>query len=97
MRSLARRTGVVALALGLACVVGCRPNEVPRGPKVDPQVLAQYEVRPEALPKPFATADSSNPPQIVPPPPGAKLVMPPGFQIDTYAAGDFVNPRWVVQ
>jgi glucose/arabinose dehydrogenase len=96
-RPRARRAGAAALALALTGLAGCAAKQAPRGPKADPRVLAHHEIRPEDLPQPFATDDVSNPCNVISPPPDARLALPPGFQIDTYAAGDFVRPRWAVE
>jgi len=54
--------------------------------------LRRYLITPETLPPPFATPDATNPPRLIPQPPGAKLNMPAGFAIETYAEG-FQRPR----
>lgn len=46
------------------------------------------------LPPPFATRSASNPPRVIPRPPGAQLHLPPGFHIETYAEG-FQRPRFM--
>src|SRR5262249_11111872 len=98
MRKIATRMGTVVAALSLAALAGCAATATaPPGPKTDPHLLAHHDIRPESLPEPFASGDASNPPNIVAPPPDAKLALPSGFQIETYTAGDFVLPRWVVQ
>lgn len=56
--------------------------------------LAHYEITPEKLPRPFATPDADNPPKVIPPPRDAKLHLPPGFEISTYAE-DLDKPRWM--
>jgi glucose/arabinose dehydrogenase len=52
-----------------------------------------YEIKPSQLPPPFATQSASNPPQVVPRPANAKLTLPPGFEISTWAEGGMENPR----
>ena len=44
------------------------------------------------LPAPFATASVRNVPRLVPKPEGAKLAVPPGFQVDVFAEG-LTGPR----
>ena len=46
------------------------------------------------LPTPFSTTSSGNGPKVVKQPPGAKLSVPEGFQVQEFASG-FVNPRLV--
>src|SRR5262245_20182172 len=57
--------------------------------------LAHYEVDPSKAPPPFATADASRQPTIVPKPAGTELTLPPGFKISTFAEGDLHMPRWM--
>jgi glucose/arabinose dehydrogenase len=51
-------------------------------------------LRPEDLPKPYATPSASNAGKIVPRPEGAELKMPPGFKAEVFAEG-FEQPRWL--
>ncbi|NBO63684.1 MAG: sorbosone dehydrogenase family protein, partial [Acidobacteria bacterium] len=39
----------------------------------------------------------SNSPRNAPPPPGAALAVPPGFEVKVFAEGDFQNPRWLIE
>lgn len=48
-----------------------------------------------SLPAPFATRSVSNPPRVIPRPAAARLLLPPGFEIATYAEGGFEMPRWM--
>ncbi|HVF22792.1 MAG TPA: sorbosone dehydrogenase family protein [Pyrinomonadaceae bacterium] len=57
--------------------------------------LRHYEIRPADLPPPNPAEDAVNPPRVVPRPAGANLIMPPGFSADTFAEGDFREPRWL--
>jgi len=57
--------------------------------------LAHYEVDSSKAPPPFATANASRPPILVPKPAGIELTLPPGFQISTFAEGDLHMPRWM--
>lgn len=52
-----------------------------------PSVLQHHVIRADQLPAPYATASAGNPPQVVAQPPGAQLVLPPGFHIAVYAGG----------
>ena len=47
------------------------------------------------LPDPFATKSSNNGPRIIPRPEGAKLTVPPGFQVKEYLSG-FRRPRFML-
>src|SRR6266849_4990159 len=50
-----------------------------------PPALRHYEFRADQLPPPFATQSAGNPPRVTAPPPGARLVLPPGFKISVFA------------
>jgi len=62
---------------------------------VDAQTLRKYDLKPSDLPPPNPAEDAVNPPRVVPRPAGAQLIMPPGFSVDTFAEGDFREPRWL--
>ena len=62
---------------------------------LEPEPLAHHEVTAATLPAPFVTPSVSNAPRIVPRPDGARLNLPPGFEIATYAEGGFQEPRWM--
>ncbi len=55
----------------------------------------QHQVKPDALPKPFATPDARNPPTVVPQPAGVSLTVPKGFSAKVFAEGGFKRMRWV--
>lgn len=57
--------------------------------------LAHYDIKPSDLPPPNPAEDAVNPPRVIPRPADAKLNMPPGFSIETFAEGDFREPRWM--
>lgn len=61
------------------------------GSEVDGKTIL---IRPEDLPKPFATPPANNGPKIVLKPEGATLNLPPGFKAEVFAEG-FTNPRWL--
>ncbi len=52
----------------------------------------RHRISADALPAPGATRSSSNGPQVVPMPAGARLRVPAGFRIDLFQAG-LTNPR----
>lgn len=58
----------------------------------DASSLKHYDIRPDRLPKPFATSSASNPSATAVRPAGTRLVLPAGFQIATFANG-FKEPR----
>jgi len=57
-----------------------------------PPALQSHEIRADRLSAPYATPSAGNPPQVVAQPPGAQLVLPPGFRISVYASG-LEDPR----
>lgn len=48
------------------------------------------------LPPPFATPSANNRPHVIPKPPTAKIVVPDGFSVETWADG-FDRPRFMLQ
>jgi glucose/arabinose dehydrogenase len=58
-------------------------------------LAAQHQVKPDTLPKPFATPDVRNPPTVVPQPAGASLTLPEGFSAKLFAEGGFKRMRWI--
>jgi glucose/arabinose dehydrogenase len=87
-----KRHAVLLLALLLAATmsVGSR-----RAKAQTREGTGHYEIKPSQLPPPFATHSASNPPKIVPRPADAKLTLPRGFEISTWAEGGMENPRWL--
>jgi glucose/arabinose dehydrogenase len=61
----------------------------------DANQLKQYTIKSDALPPPQSTDDAQNPPLVIAQPSGARLYLPPGFEIKTFAAGGFELPRWM--
>lgn len=57
--------------------------------------LAHYDIKPSDLPPPKIENDVNNGPRVVPRPDGAKLNVPAGFEVSTFAEGDFTRPRWM--
>lgn len=55
----------------------------------------QHQVKPDTLPKPFATPDAKNPPAVVPQPEGVTLKLPAGFTSNVFAEGGFKRMRWI--
>ena len=55
----------------------------------------QHQVKPDTLPKPFATPDAKNPPAVVAQPDGVSLKLPAGFTANVFAEGGFKRMRWI--
>jgi glucose/arabinose dehydrogenase len=92
-----------AVASVLALTLACSSPDFAYAPspgtgsvkEPDPSTLAHYEITPASLPRPNASVDAENPPNVIPRPADARLVMPPGFEIATYAEGNLQRPRWL--
>lgn len=100
------RTALVcAVAVALAVVIACAQATRPTPPSPPQQPASQgattssspahYEIKPSSLPRPNTGPDAENPPDIIPRPQGAQLNLPPGFEVNTFAEGDFERPRWM--
>jgi len=57
--------------------------------------LAHHEIKPSDLPPPKLENEVTNGPRVIPKPEGAKLNLPPGFEVATFAEGGFTRPRWM--
>ena len=57
--------------------------------------LRHYEITPASLPPPNVGPDADNPPRGVPRPADATLNLPPGFEVNVFAEGDFKFVRWM--
>lgn len=81
------------LAAGLACLATgiATAGEQPKKGEIEGKTIL---IRPQDLPKPFATPPSSNGPKLVAKPDDATLSLPPGFKAEIFAEG-FNNPRWL--
>ncbi|MBV8516971.1 MAG: sorbosone dehydrogenase family protein [Acidobacteria bacterium] len=80
---------ILATTVVLACARG---DAQPAAPPA----LHHYDIRAESMPRPYATHSAGNPPRVVRTrPAGAKLALPPGFHIDTWAT-DLGDPRNMV-
>ena len=54
-------------------------------------------IKPESLPKPYATDSSRNFPRVIKALDDAKLSLPTGFSATVFAEGEFKNPRWLIE
>jgi glucose/arabinose dehydrogenase len=61
--------------------------------KADPP--SRYEIKPASLPPPNLGPDAENPPRLIPQPADATLHVPPGFEVNVFAEGNFRNLRWM--
>jgi glucose/arabinose dehydrogenase len=56
---------------------------------------SRYEIKPADLPPANFGPDAENPPRGIPRPADAPLNLPPGFEVNIFAEGDFKNVRWM--
>src|SRR6266567_7710268 len=91
------RAFLVALfALSITASPACAQGKLKfSGPEAATPALAHYEIKASDLPPPKIEDDVNNSPQVIPRPKGAKLTLPPGFEISTFAEGNFERPRWM--
>jgi glucose/arabinose dehydrogenase len=104
-----RVASVFALMLNLAVSLACAQRKgseqqqqqgtsaaKPKQAANSPAERTRYEIKAESLPAPnLEEGAASNPPRVVARPPEAEFQLPQGFEISTYAEGDFRNPRWM--
>ncbi len=65
-------------------------------PKIEHYTAPQtFQIKPENLPKPFATESARRNSKVVEQPADATFKLPKGFQVNVYAEGDFRYPRWM--
>ena len=95
-----RATFAGAFALFLACSTvgaqsGPRASSTSSSSAVSSGTLAHHEIKPSDLPRPKLENEVTNGPKVIPRPEGAKLNLPPGFEVSTFAEGGFQRPRWM--
>ena len=87
----------ILLAL-LFAFAGCKKAvEIKTTPPMSAALGDKILITPDSLPKPFETDSSTNPPKVVPASASAKLNVPAGFAVSTFAEGDLTNPRLLFQ
>jgi glucose/arabinose dehydrogenase len=84
------------LGAALVAAVICVPASAQAQKKAADQPQ-RIVIKPDGLPKPFATESVRNPPKVVKAPIGASLSVPAGFEVSVYAAGDFKAPRYLIE
>ena len=93
-----RRTLLEVCLFSLVALLSVHGQTTGSGPSSivnNTSTLAHYDIKPNDLPAPNATADATNPPRVVQRPGEARLNLPPGFSVGTFAEGDFTEPRWM--
>ncbi|HJQ68860.1 MAG TPA: sorbosone dehydrogenase family protein [Blastocatellia bacterium] len=96
---VARRMTALIMALHLLILIACgqtrKPAAEQNGKNTSNSSLGHYEIKPDSLPPPNATRSAVNPPKVAPMPESARLTLPAGFEIATYAEGNLEEPRWL--
>src|SRR2546425_8882333 len=92
LRFVWANTCVFILATSFACA---HAQRTPPASVATVPALAHHEIKPADLPPPKIENDVNNGPKVIPRPEGAKLTVPPGFAISTFAEGGFTRPRWM--
>src|SRR5712692_5697342 len=95
-----RATFAGSVALFLACSTACAQacstaSSTSSSSEVSNGTLAHHEIKPSDLPPPRLENEVNNGPKVTPRPEGAKLNLPPGFEVGTFAEGGFQRPRWM--
>jgi glucose/arabinose dehydrogenase len=85
---------VVALA-SIACAQENRNAHPATQANKSSAASTHYDIKPSDLPPPKIENEVNNGPKVIPRPEGAKLNMPPGFEISTFAEGGLGRPRWM--
>ena len=104
MKSLRVISTIIGSGL-LFAFIGCKKAEVPAKiekpgmttPAYSAVIGERINITAASLPKPFDSDSSTNPPKVVPAPANAKLNVPEGFEVSTFAEGDFTNPRLLIE
>jgi glucose/arabinose dehydrogenase len=95
--SLERRVPVSAVALFTLVTLACAQSSPKPNTQSIPGALRHYEIKLADLPAPEVLTGPRNQSKVIPRPEGAELTLPPGFQINVYAEGDFQQPRGLLQ
>src|SRR6267142_1787965 len=83
------------LTVSTACAQSSLKSSSSSAGGTEPGGLAHYDIKVSDLPPPKIENEVNNGPRVIPRPEGAKLNMPPGFEISTFAEGEFNRPRWM--
>lgn len=89
------KTALVWIVLLLAsCGAGDAQVTTTPAPAAEAQPGSQHQIQVSDLPQPYASESASQSPQVIEPPAGAQLQVPPGFKVEVFAQG-FSRPRWL--
>lgn len=94
--AVGRHPGRIALVLVACTIAVVAQNSQPGIGAAARPSRERVIIKPESLPKPFATAAARNSPTVAPVQ-GNPLLLPDGFTAEVYAEDNFQLPRWVIQ
>jgi len=97
IRRLFRRGPVSIAALSILVTLACAQSSKTIATQTKTGALRHYDIKLADLPAAEVLTGPRNVSKVVPRPEGAELSVPPGFQIDVYAEGDFRQPRGLLQ
>ncbi len=96
VRMLFFTTCVAQLMVASACAqAGLKTSSASSPSESGNGSLAHHEIKASDLPQPRLENEVNNGPKVTPRPEGAKLNLPPGFEVGTFAEGGFQRPRWM--
>ena len=84
---------LLSVTAWLACAQSGSKNAA--APADTPGELRHYNITVADLPPPEVQRGPVNPSRVIAKPTEAKLTLPPGFEVSTYAEGNFDRPRWL--
>ncbi|HKP13993.1 MAG TPA: PQQ-dependent sugar dehydrogenase, partial [Blastocatellia bacterium] len=93
----ARHASALAVALMIVASLACAQSASKGSaqPNESPGQLQHHNITLADLPPPQVQRGPMNPSRVTSPPADARLTLPPGFEISTYAEGDLKRPRWL--
>jgi glucose/arabinose dehydrogenase len=95
--NLALYLGITTAIFSVLPISACAQASLGTGGTAQKVDSKRIVIKPESLPKPYATSSADNNPKVAPAPAGAELSVPAGFEVKAFAEGGFSNPRWLVE
>lgn len=94
---LTRHAAILISLLLITASLACAQSASKRSPLPAelPNELRHYDIKVADLPPPEVLRGPVNPSRVVSKPADARLTLPPGFEVSTYAEGNFDRPRWL--
>ena len=94
---LARYASALYVALFVMASIACAQSASKSSTQSSPSAnaLGHHDIKVADLPPPEVQKGPVNSSKVIPKPDDAKLNLPPGFEISTYAEGNLDRPRWL--